>query len=119
MTTRQKKVGELLRAEVSDIIQREIKEPRLGFVTVTDVEVTPDMRLARVFISVMGESDQQEAALAALNKARGFVRLEIGKRITMRTTPEIEFRLDRSIEHGARIFELLQQIKQDEDEKNR
>jgi len=116
MTTRQKKVGELLRTEISDIIQREIKDPRLGFVTVTEVDVTPDMRIARVFVSVMGEHDEQDAALAVLNKARGFVRLEIGKRITMRITPEIEFRLDRSIEHGARIFELLQQIKQDESE---
>jgi ribosome-binding factor A len=116
MTTRQKKVGELLRSEISDIIQREIRDPRLGFVTVTEVDVTPDMRIARVFVSVMGEHDVQEAAIAALNKARGFVRLEIGKRITMRITPEIEFRLDHSIEHGARIFELLQQIKQDESE---
>jgi ribosome-binding factor A len=114
MTQRQEKVEELLKVEISDIIQRELKDPRVGFITVTDVEITPDLRHARVFVSVLGDESQQKASMKALKSASGFIRGELGKRIRMRVTPEIEFRVDESIERGARIFELLQQIKKDE-----
>jgi ribosome-binding factor A len=114
MSTRQEKVEELLKAEISEILQRELKDPRLGFVTVTEVEVSPDLRHARVFVSVMGDERAREESLEGLKSAAGFVRGELGRRLTMRVTPEIEFRIDSSIEQGARIFELLEQIRKDE-----
>ncbi len=114
MSTRQHKVEELLKVEVSEIVQREMKDPRLGFVTVTDVEITPDLRHARVFVSVLGEEDKQNESLAALKSGEGFVRGELGKRLSMRMTPEVEFRLDTSIQRGAHIFELLEKIKKNE-----
>ena len=114
MSTRQEKVEELLKKEISEIIQREMKDPRLGFVTVTDVEITPDLRHARVFVSIMGDEEQQKQSMKALRSASGFVRGELGKRVRMRVTPDVEFRIDTSIEQGARIFELLEQIKRDE-----
>ena len=117
MTQRQEKVGELLKVEISEIIFREMKDPRLGFVTITDVKVTADLKYARVFVSIMGDPKQQEMGITALKHASGFVRGELGKRVRMRVTPEIEFRIDESIEQGARIFELLQQIKKDESDK--
>lgn len=111
MSTRQHKVEELLKVEVSEIIQREMKDPRLGFITVTGVEISPDLKHAKVFVSVMGDDGQKTMSLKALNRAAGFVRTEIGKRVRMKTTPEIEFRLDSSIDHGVKIFELLERIK--------
>lgn len=116
MTTRQEKVEELLKVEISDIVQKEMRDPRLGFVTLTDVEVSPDLRHARVFVSVMGDEEQQEVSLKTLDRASGFIRGELGKRVRMRVLPEVEFRIDISIERAARIFELLQQIKGDESE---
>jgi ribosome-binding factor A len=117
MTQRQEKVERQIKIEVSEIIQREMKDPRLGFVTITDVEITPDLRHARVFFSVLGDEKQHADSLKALKSAAGFVRSELGKRIRMRVTPEIEFRVDESIEHGVHIFELLEKIKKDESNK--
>ena len=117
MSTRQEKVEELLKAEISDMIRRELKDPRIGFVTITDVEVTPDMRFAKVFVSVLADEDERRANLKALQSGAKFMRGELGKRIRMRTIPELEFRLDNSAEQGTRIFELLQKIKKHEPEK--
>jgi ribosome-binding factor A len=116
VTQRQEKVEELLKIEISDIIQRELKDPRAGFITITDVEISPDLRHARVFFSVLGDEAAQQASMKALKSAAGFIRRELGRRVRMRVTPEVEFRVDESIERGARIFEILQQIKKDEPE---
>jgi ribosome-binding factor A len=116
MTTRQEKVKELLKAEISDILRREMKDPRLGFVTVTDAEVTADMRQAKIFVSVLGTEEEQKNTMKGLKSAEGFVRSEFAKRARMKTIPEIQFRFDESIEHGIRIFELLEQIKKEENE---
>jgi len=114
MTTRQEKVRELLKVEISDILRREARDPRIGFVTITDAEVTPDLLHARVFVSVLGTDEEREATLEALRSAGGFVRSEFAKRVSMKIIPEIEFRFDESIEHGARIFELLEHIRREE-----
>jgi ribosome-binding factor A len=116
MSTRQERVKELLRAEISDIIRREVKDPRLGFVTVTDAEISADLRHAKVFISVLGSDEQRADSLKILQRASGVIRGMFAKRANMKTTPEILFGLDASIEQGVRIFELLQKIKR-EDEK--
>jgi ribosome-binding factor A len=114
MSTRQERVQELLKTEISDMIRRDLKDPRLGFVTITGAEVTKDMRHAKIFISVMGDQKQKEESLAVLQRASGHIRSEFGKRAFMKIIPEISFRMDTGVEHGMHIFELLQQVKSDE-----
>lgn len=116
MTTRQEKVKELLRAEISDIIRKEIKDPRLGFVTITDAQVSKDLRHAKIFISVMGDDEAKKTSLGILQKTAGFIRHEFGQRAAMKTIPELMFTLDQAVETGARIFELLQEVKHESDE---
>jgi ribosome-binding factor A len=113
---RKERLEELLKREISDIIRREVKDPRIGFVTVTDAEVSGDLSFARVFVSVLGSEEQQAASLKGLNSATRFIRGEFGQRIKMRQVPEISFRFDKSIQHGARIHELLEQVKREEAE---
>ena len=107
---RANRVGEQMKKELGDIIGRKIKDPRVGFVTITDVEVTGDLQQAKVFISVLGEEKQKQETLVGLAKARGFIRSEIGKRIRLRKTPELLFEVDEAIEKGNRIEEILRQM---------
>lgn len=113
MGHRVNRVGEQMKKELGDIIGRKIKDPRIGFVTVTDVEVTGDLQQAKVFISVLGDDAQKENTLKALAKAKGFIRTEIGQRIRLRKTPEITFEFDQSIDYGNRIETLLHQVQND------
>ena len=89
MSVRANRVGEQMKKELSEIIGRKIKDPRIGFVTVTDVQVTGDLQQATVYISVLGDEKQGENTLLGLAKAKGFIRSEIGQRIRLRKTPEI------------------------------
>lgn len=108
------RVGEQLKKELSGLIQTELKDPRVGFVTVTGVEVTNDLSQAKVYLSVLGDDQQKEDTLKALMKANGFLRSELGKRIRLRHTPELIFKFDTSIEYGSRIEKLLDEIKHEE-----
>jgi ribosome-binding factor A len=103
---RLERVRVAIKEEVSDIL-REFKDPRLGFVSVTDVDVAKDARVAKVFVSVLGGEEEKVASLAALRSGQGFVRSELGRRLALRHTPEVIFRLDDSIERGARIQSML------------
>ena len=116
---RRQQVGDLLRDHISEIIQREMRDPRLGFVSITRVEVSPDVRMARVFVSVYGSEDEQRNALVALTRATGFVRRQLGDRIEMRFTPEISFRLDRSMQHAETVARLLNDIDREERDRQR
>ncbi|WP_416826841.1 30S ribosome-binding factor RbfA [Ectobacillus polymachus] len=107
MKLRANRVGEQMKKEMSDIIGRKIKDPRIGFVTVTDVQVSGDLQLAKVYISVLGDEEQKQNTLKGLAKATGFIRSEIGQRIRLRKTPEITFEFDESISYGNRIEKLL------------
>lgn len=111
---RASRVAEEIKKEITQMLRDEIKDPRIGFVTVTGVEVTPDIRYAKVFVSVYGDADAQAQSLDALEKAKGLVRSEIGKRIRLRYAPEVSFKLDTSIEYGARIMKLLAEVKDTE-----
>ena len=104
------RVNQLIKEEVSTLLQRELKDPRLGFVTVTDVETSKDLRQAKVFVSVLGDDKQWAGSMAALASARGFVRNWLRQHLDLRVTPDVEFRPDRSMEHAARIQELLKQL---------
>ena len=114
MSLRSNRVGEQMKKELGEIIGRKIKDPRIGFVTVTDVQVTGDLQQATVYISVLGDEKQKENTLLALAKAKGFIRSEIGQRIRLRKTPEIMFEFDESISYGNRIQTLLHQIHEEE-----
>ncbi len=107
------RVGEALKEEISQIVREELKDPRVGFVTVTAVEAAPDFSHARVYVSVLGSADDVKESLQILNRAAGFVRSEVGKRVRLHHTPEIVFKLDQSLEHGLKISNLLHQV-QDE-----
>lgn len=99
--------------EVSDIL-RNMKDPRIGFVSVTSLEVSGDHRHVKAFVSILGSEEEQQATMKALETATGFIRSEMGRRIQLRHTPEIIFRLDDSIEHGAHINKLLKDIERNE-----
>lgn len=100
----------LMREEIADIVMRRIKDPRLGFVTVTDVALTDDLKLARVYISVL-KPEEQKSALEILDGSKSMIRSEIAKRVRMKFIPALEFRIDESIEEGFRIDKLLSEIK--------
>lgn len=114
MSLRANRVGEQMKKELSDIIGRKLKDPRIGFVTVTGVEVTGDLQQAKVFITVLGDERKREDTLNGLEKAKGFIRSEVGHRIRLRKTPELFFEIDESIDYGNKIETLLKEIHRDE-----
>lgn len=114
---RVEKLQELIKQEISQMILQELKDPRIGFVTVTQVEVTGDLREAKVYVSIMGGDEQVKESWQGLQSSLGFIRREIGKRIRLRFTPEISFALDKSLDYSAHIQELLLKIKTDEKQK--
>ena len=107
---RQEKLGELIAIELSDLLRTRVKDPRVGFASITHVQVSGDLRHAKVFVSVMGTEKEQAATIQALKHATGFLRSELAGRITIRYMPELTFKLDTSIEQGARIIELIRAI---------
>lgn len=111
MSHRPGRLAEAMKKEISDILHSEIKDPRMGFVTITMVDVTSDLRYAKVYASVMGNEDQKKATGEMLNRAAGYIRSEVGRRIRLRYTPELTFQLDNSIERGARLIKLMEEVK--------
>jgi len=110
VTRRTRQVGELLREELTDIIRREVKDPRIGFMSITTVDVTPDLRAARVYVSVLGTDDERSATLDALHSAAKFIRFHLKPRLRMRQIPDLDFRDDRSMEYAQGISATLQEI---------
>ncbi len=113
MTTRTNKVADLIRDEVSRLLLRDLRDPRIGFVTITGASVTPDLRSARIFVSVLGDDGAREDSLQALNHAAGFVRRELFRNLRLRHSPSVTFLLDESLDRGARIEEVLRGIQED------
>ncbi len=107
---RPNRLAETLKEEISQLIRVELKDPRIGFVTLTSVDVADDLSHAKVYVSVLGTEDEGKASLEALNRAAGFVRCEIGKRVRLRHVPSIVFKYDPSIQHGAHISKLLKDV---------
>jgi ribosome-binding factor A len=112
VTRRTRQVAELLKEELDDIIRREVKDPRIGFFSITQVEVPPDLRTARVFVSVLGEDDERQATLSALSSASKFIRFHLKPRLRMRQIPELEFRDDRSMEYAHQISQTLREVRE-------
>lgn len=107
---RSNRIAEQMRKEIGDIINQKLKDPRIGFVTVTDLELTNDLQQATVYVSVLGDDEEKEDSLIGLTKASGFVRTEVGKRIRLRKIPDIIFKFDDVHEHGNRIDSILRQL---------
>lgn len=111
MTRRTRQVGEMLREELSDIIRREVKDPRIGFMSITSVDVPPDLRSARVYVSVLGTEQERSDTLDALHSAARFIRFHLKPRLRMRQIPELDFRDDRSMEYAQEISATLREIR--------
>ncbi|MTI60710.1 MAG: 30S ribosome-binding factor RbfA [Firmicutes bacterium] len=107
---RAQRLAELLKKEISDIILKEVKDPRIGFVSLTDVEVSGDLRHANVYVSVYGEEKERNETMQGLKKANSYIRKLLGERIKVYHTPELLFKYDNSIEHGAYISQLIDQV---------
>ena len=111
MARRMERVNQLLREELSDLAQRQLKDPRLGaLMTITEVDVSPDLRHARVYVSVMGEAEEQQAAIDALSAAAGYLRRGLRGRLKLRNIPELQFHHDRAMEHGSHLLTLIDQV---------
>ncbi len=113
MSIRQERIQEQLIQEMSEMIRRDLRDPRLGFVTITGSEITRDLRHAKVFVSVMGDAEAQKQSVIVLNRASGMLRGEFARRAHLRVAPELVFELDEGIKRGQRIFELLHSVEDD------
>lgn len=111
--TRTNRVAEQMKKEIGEIINQKLKDPRIGFVTVTDLDLTNDLQHATVYVTVLGDKTEKEESLIGLTKASGFVRSEVGKRIRLRKVPEVVFQFDEAHEHGNRIESILRKLKED------
>ena len=110
MTARTDRIDELLRQEIGAILAKDVQDPRIGFVTVTDVETAPDLSTARVWVSVIGQPDERQQTIRALEHAMPFVRRELGGRIRIRRIPELLIRADDSAQRGTRVLQLLAEL---------
>jgi ribosome-binding factor A len=110
VSRRTERLGEEIREEVAQLIVGELKDPRIGFVTVTRVEVTPDLRTARVYVGVLGTEKQRQASLTGLRQATGFLRRALGQSLRLRYTPELVFTYDEGLEASDRVAQLLAEI---------
>lgn len=108
---RRARISGELRDEIAKIVSRGLKDPRIGFVTVTRVEVSADLGHAKAFVSVLGDEKQKRESLAGLKQATGFVRREVGRRIRMRVLPEIQFVYDKGVDATDRVAQLLDQVR--------
>jgi ribosome-binding factor A len=110
MTQRTERIAELLRQEIGRALEREVTDPGIGFVTVTDVETSPDLAHARVWVSVIGTDERRKEALAALRRAMPFIRRGLGSKIRLRRIPELDVRLDDSVERGTRVLQIIRDL---------
>jgi ribosome-binding factor A len=113
VTRRTRQVGELLKEELSDIIRREVKDPRIGFMSITEVDLPTDLRTAKVYVSVLGTDEEREQTVTALRSASGFIRHHLKPRLRMRQIPVLDFQSDRSMEYAQHISETLRAIEED------
>lgn len=116
MNRRNNRIGDLVRAELNELLLRHVQDPRVRLANVTSVEVTQDMKRATVKVSVLGTEEQRLDAVEGLRHAKGFLRTELSHRLRTRTTPELHFELDRGAEHSQKISDLLESLQDGRDE---
>ena len=111
MAHRIERVNSIIRQEISELLQRQVKDPRLGsFIAVTEVSISPDLRCAKIFVSHIGNEEEKQETMSTLASASGFFRRELAKRLRVRRIPELSFQWDDTIERGAHLLELIDQI---------
>ena len=115
-SARTHRVGELIKEELSEMIKRQLKDPRIGLVTITGVEVSPDLRHADVYIDVLGNKKQRETTLEGLRRSSGYLRKELSKKLRLKHFPELKFEFDPSIEAGLRIEKIIKKLHRREEE---
>ncbi|TET25777.1 MAG: 30S ribosome-binding factor RbfA [Dehalococcoidia bacterium] len=114
MARRIERLNNLIRQEISQLLQRQVKDPRLGsFVAITEVSISPDLKYARIFVSHIGSEEEKQETMKGLAAASGFFRRQLAKRLKLRFIPELSFHWDGSIEQGARLLELIDQATTD------
>lgn len=114
MSRRTERINDLIREEISELLHRQVKDPRLScFLTVTRVYTSVDLRHAKVFVSVMGSEDEKKAAMAGLDSASGFLYRELRGRLSLRRMPELRFQLDTSMERGAEVLDLMKEVREE------
>jgi len=109
------RVSEAIKREMSLMVQQDVKDPRVHFVTVTDVQTTDDLRYAKIYVSILGDKEDRKESLKGLAHAKGFLRSKLGRRLGLRYTPDIQFFLDESLDHSIQIRTLLNSIKKDDE----
>ncbi len=115
---RSTRLNEVLKEEIANILARKLKDPRIGFVTVTAVKVSSDLQHANVFVSIFGTEEEKKATFQSLNGAKGFVRSELGKRLRIKFLPDLSFLIDESVEEGIRISKLIEKVRKREESSN-
>ncbi|MDO8673855.1 MAG: 30S ribosome-binding factor RbfA [Dehalococcoidia bacterium] len=116
MSRRTERVSDLIRREVGDILLHHIKDPRVqGLVSVIEVETSPDLKHARIFVSLFGADDERQETTKGLDAATGYIRRELSERLSLRYVPQLAFRVDDSMERGARIMQLLKEVTPEEE----
>jgi len=113
--TRQERVEELIREEVSDILREKVSDPRIGFVSITRVKISPDLENASIYVSIFGEENKKKEAMKGLASATGFIRRELGHMLELRLTPDIHFVRDDSIERGSKVLEIIHRLESEKD----
>ncbi len=116
---RVRKIQEFIKQEVGSMLLSDLKDPRLGFITVTGVKLTGDLREATIYVSLFGKPEEKEASMVALNKAKGFIRKELGQRLRIYYTPTISFEEDTSLDYGMHIEGLLKKVIKEDESENR
>ena len=110
MTIKQDRMGERIQVILSELLLREVADPRLQNVTVTEVKLDPELRFAHVYVNALGDESRQDEVIAGLNRAKGFLRSEVGKRVRLRTVPEFNFHWDVTLERSERINQLISSL---------
>jgi ribosome-binding factor A len=112
---RQQRVAEEIQRRASTFIREELKDPRLGFLTITGVDVNSDLTHALIYVSVLGSEEEQQQTMEALRRAKGLIKRDIGDWLRIRTVPDIAFKLDHSLERGARILQIIKTLEHEEE----
>lgn len=117
--SRSQRVVEQIRRELAELIRLEVKDPRVGFITLTDVEITPDYAHAKVYFTSMYGQEGVDEILVGLRRASGFLRRELGKRVRIHTTPELHFHYDKSVEQGSHLSSLIDEVVREDESRAR
>ena len=115
MAVKKEKMNGILQRELTDIISKEVKNPQVGFITITGVEVTGDFSLAKVYVTFLGQGYRKKHGLEALEKSKGFIRSMLASRLTIRRVPELKFIYDSSLDYGDKIESLIKEIHENDD----